>query len=58
MAVELKSDSDRLSYALAMNFSTSIQQLPVKVDLPLLGNAVAELLNGGELKLSKAEYAA
>ena len=58
MAIELKSDSDRLAYALAMNFATSIQQLPVKVDLPLLGNAVAELLNGGELKLTKTEYAA
>ena len=42
MAVELKSDSDRLAYALAMNFAMSIQQLPVKVDFPLLGNAVAE----------------
>ena len=56
MAVELKSDADRLAYALAMNFATSIQQLPVKVDLPLLGNAVAELLNGGEFKLTNAEY--
>ncbi len=56
MAVELKSDSDRLAYALALNFATSIRQLPVKVDLPLLGNAVAELLNGGELKMSNAEY--
>ena len=58
MAIELKSDSDRLSYALAMNFAVSIQQLPVKVDLPLLGNAVAEILNGGEFLLSKEEYAA
>lgn len=56
MAVELKNDSDRLAYALALNFATSIQQLPVKVDLPLLGNAVAELLNGGELKMSNSEY--
>lgn len=56
MAVELKSDSDRLAYALALNFATSIRQLPVKVDLPLLGNAVVELLNGGELKMSNAEY--
>ena len=58
MSVELKSDSDRLAYALAMNFAMSIQQLPVKVDYPLLGNAVAELLNGGEFKLSNAEYGA
>lgn len=58
MGIELKNDSDRLAYALAMNFATSIQQLPVRVDLPLLGNAVAELLNGGEMKLSNAEYAA
>ena len=56
MSIELKSDSDRLAYALALNFATSIRQLPVKVDLPLLGNAVAELLNGGELKMSNAEY--
>ena len=56
MAIELKSDSDRLAYALAMNFATSIQQLPVQVDLPLLGNAVAELLNGGELLMTNAEY--
>ncbi|MBE6389503.1 MAG: FKBP-type peptidyl-prolyl cis-trans isomerase [Lentisphaerae bacterium] len=58
MAVELKNDSDRLAYAVAMNFATSIRQLPVKLDLGLLGNAVAELLNGGELQLSNAEYAA
>ena len=58
MAVELKTDSDRLAYAVAMNFATSIQQLPVKLDLGLLGNAVADLLNGGELQLSNAEYAA
>ena len=57
MAIELKNDSDRLSYALAMNFAISIQQLPVKVDLPLLGNAVAEILNGEEFKLTKEEYA-
>ena len=57
MAIELKNDSDRLSYALAMNFAISIQQLPVKVDLPLLGNAVAEILNGGEFQLTKEEYA-
>ena len=56
MSIELKSDSDRLAYALALNFATSIRQLPVKVDLPLLGNAVAELLNGGEVLLSNAEY--
>ncbi len=56
MLIELKSDSDRLAYALALNFATSIRQLPVKVDLPLLGNAVAELLNGGEVLLSNAEY--
>ena len=58
MAVELKNDSDRLAYAVAMNFATSIRQLPVKLDLGLLGNAVAELINGGELQLSNAEYAA
>lgn len=58
MAIELKNDSDRLAYAVAMNFATSIRQLPVKLDLGLLGNAVAELLNGGELQLSNAEYAA
>ena len=56
MSIELKSDSDRLAYALALNFATSIRQLPVKVDLPLLGNAVAELLNGGEVLLSNTEY--
>jgi FKBP-type peptidyl-prolyl cis-trans isomerase FklB len=56
MAIELKNDSDRLAYALALNFATSIRQLPVKVDLPLLGNAVAELLNGGELLMTNAEY--
>ncbi|MCI5778525.1 MAG: FKBP-type peptidyl-prolyl cis-trans isomerase [Lentisphaeria bacterium] len=56
MAVELKTDSDRLAYALALNFATSIRQLPVKVDLPLLGSAVAELLHGGEVRMSHAEY--
>ena len=58
MAMELKSDSERLAYALAMNFAASIRQLPVPVDLPVLGDAVAELLHGGEMRLSNAEYGA
>ena len=36
MAVELKTDADRLAYALALNFATSIRQLPVKLELPRL----------------------
>ena len=56
MAIELKSDDDRLAYALAMNFAASIRQLPVRLDLPLVGDAVAELLHGGEMRLSAAEY--
>ena len=56
MSVELKTDADRLAYALALNFATSIRQLPVPVELPLLGDAVAELLHGAEVKMSHAEY--
>ena len=56
MAVELKTDADRLAYALALNFATSIRQLPVPVELSLLGDAVAELLHGAEVKMSHAEY--
>ena len=56
MAVELKTDADRLAYALALNFATSIRQLPIRLELPLLGDAVAELLHGGEVRMSHAEY--
>lgn len=56
MAVELKTDADRLAYALALNFTTSIRQLPVRLELSLLGDAVAELLHGGEVRMSHAEY--
>ena len=56
MSVELKTDADRLAYALALNFATSIRQLPIPVELPLLGDAVAELLHGAEVKMSHAEY--
>ena len=56
MAVELKTDADRLAYALALNFATSIRQLPVPVELSLLGDAVAELLHGAEVKMSHTEY--
>ena len=56
MAVELKNDMDKMSYALGMNISASVLQLPLEVNRELIIAAVTELLRGGQPQLSQEEY--
>lgn len=57
MAVQLENDRDRLSYALALNIATSVQQMPLELNWALVGDALADLFKGAEPLLSQEEYA-
>ena len=46
MAVELKSDMDKMSYALGMNISASVLQLPLEVNRELIIAAGEEIRAG------------
>lgn len=56
MAVELKNDMEKISYALGMNISASVLQLPLKVNHELIIAAVTDLLRGGQPQLTQEEY--
>ena len=49
-------DKDRMTYAMALNLATSVRHIPVELNWQLLGTSIAELLNGGEPRISQAEY--
>jgi len=49
-------DKDRMTYAMALNLATSVRHIPVELNWELLGASIAELLNGGEPRISQAEY--
>ena len=53
---EFKNDIDRMSYALALNMATSIRHMPVELNYDIFGEAVKELLKGGEPAITQAEY--
>ena len=54
--MELKNDLDRMSYALALNMATSIRHMPAELNYDIFGEAVKELLKGGEPAITQAEY--
>ena len=54
--MELKNDLDRMSYALALNMATSIRHMPAEINYDIFGEAVKELLKGGEPAITQAEY--
>ena len=54
--MELKNDIDRMSYALALNMATSIRHMPAELNYDIFGEAVKELLKGGEPAITQAEY--
>jgi len=58
MAVELKTDLDKISYGLGMNISASVLQLPLEVNREIVIAAVTELLRGGQPQLKQEEYQA
>ena len=54
--IEIKNDLDRMSYALALNMATSIRHMPVELNWPLVGESIAELMNGAAPRLTQVEY--
>lgn len=56
MAIELKSEQDKFSYALGMNISASVLQLPLEVNKDIIIQCVTDLLNGNQPQLEEKEY--
>ncbi|QSH40644.1 FKBP-type peptidyl-prolyl cis-trans isomerase [Lentisphaerota bacterium ZTH] len=54
--MEFKNDMEKLSYAIGMNLAMSASQLPIELDPKLVGEGVANMLDGGKVKLSQEEY--
>jgi FKBP-type peptidyl-prolyl cis-trans isomerase FklB len=54
-AVELKTDKQKLSYALGAYFSQGIKQQNVDLDIPTFLQAVADSLNKAPLQMTEAE---
>ena len=54
--IEIKTDIDRMSYALALNMATSIRHMPVELNWALVGESIAELMNGAAPRLTQVEY--
>ncbi len=53
---KLETETEKVSYALAMNISASVLQLPIEVDREMIINTVAELLRGKQPELGEKEY--
>ncbi|MFA7230099.1 MAG: FKBP-type peptidyl-prolyl cis-trans isomerase [Victivallaceae bacterium] len=56
MKKELKSDLEKICYALGMNVGQSLGQLPVKIDADAVAKGLTDVLNDAELSLSQQEY--
>ncbi len=56
MAVELKNELDKFSYALGMNVAASVMQLPLDVNRDVVIACVTDLLHGGQPQLEQPEY--
>ena len=54
-AVELKTDREKLSYALGAFFSQGIKQQNIDMDIPSFMQAVEDSLNNAPLKMSESE---
>lgn len=56
MTIKLENEMDRAGYALAMNVVSSLSQAPVKFNIAIFSQAIAELFDGGKPILSSDEY--
>ncbi len=54
--MELKTDIEKISYAMAMNMAGSVMTLPLKLDNEIIITAVTELLRGGKPQIDPEEY--
>lgn len=51
----LKTDRDRLSYALGMDLGSQLRKLAVEVDPALFGQGLADALSGGKTRMTQEE---
>jgi FKBP-type peptidyl-prolyl cis-trans isomerase FklB len=56
MSIELKNETDKLGYALAMNVVGSMMQLPVEFNREIFVTAINDLVSGGQPALPPQEY--
>lgn len=56
MSKELKTEAEKISYALGMNVAESLRELPIEIDIKVLNGSLADALSGTEPALSKEEY--
>ena len=56
MAREFKNDTEKFSYALAMNMSAHLLKMPIELDREIIIEAVTALLRGNQPDMSQEEY--
>ena len=56
MAREFKNDTEKFSYALAMNMSAHLLKMPVELDREIIIEAVTALLRGNQPDMSQEDY--
>ncbi len=56
MAREFKNDTEKFSYALAMNMSAHLLKMPIDLDREIIIEAVTALLRGNQPEMSQEDY--
>ena len=56
MAREFKNDTEKFSYALAMNMSAHLLKMPINLDREIVIEAVTALLRGNQPEMSQEDY--
>lgn len=56
MAREFKNDTEKFSYALAMNMSAHLLKMPIELDREIIIEAVTSLLRGNQPDMSQEDY--
>ena len=56
MAREFKNDTEKFSYALAMNMAAHILKMPIELDREIMIEAVTSLLRGNQPDMEQDEY--
>ena len=56
MAREFKNDTEKFSYALAMNMSAHLLKMPIELDREIIIEAVTALLRGNQPDMSQEDY--
>ncbi len=56
MAIQDANEKDQFSYALAMNMSAHLLQLPLEINKDVVIDTITKLLNGGKPEFNQKEY--